>query len=406
MIMMNFPTLDDADVNGKTVLLRVDINSPIDPSTGEIMDDKRMRECAPTIRELSRRGAKVVIIAHQGRPGDEDFTTLEKHARRLREVAGLDIKYVDDVFGSTALSAIRALKPGEVLLLENVRFCAEETLKGSPEEMAKTLLVRRLSSVADIFVNDAFGAAHRDQPSLVGFGAVLPTYAGRLMERELKGLGRALNPERPCIYVLGGGKAKDSMAMIENILGRGIADRILTGGLLSHAFLVAKGISIGDVNMKILADKGFDREVERARKLLSQHGDRIVTPVDLVINRDGTPAEIGVEELPTQYQIQDVGSRTVRQYSEMIMGAKTVVANGPLGVFEKKGYERGTRGVLEAMAKSRAFTVIGGGHMVAAAEEFGLADKMGHVSTGGGACISFLSGEKLPVVEMLTKVRP
>jgi phosphoglycerate kinase len=404
--MMNFPTLDDADVNGKTVLLRVDINSPIDPSTGEIMDDKRMRECAPTIRELSCRGAKVVILAHQGRPGDEDFTTLEKHARRLKEIAGLDIKYVDDVFGSTALSAIRALKPGEVLLLENVRFCAEETLKGSPEEMAKTLLVRRLSSVADIFVNDAFGAAHRDQPSLVGFGAVLPTYAGRLMERELKGLGRALNPERPCIYVLGGGKAKDSMAMIENILGRGIADRILTGGLLSHAFLVAKGISIGDVNMKILADKGFDREVERARKLLSQHGDRIVTPVDLVINRDGTPAEIGVEELPTQYPIQDVGSRTVRQYSEMIMGAKTVVANGPLGVFEKKGYERGTRGVLEAMAKSGAFTVIGGGHMVAAAEEFGLADKMGHVSTGGGACISFLSGEKLPVVEMLTKVRP
>ncbi|MEM2874684.1 MAG: phosphoglycerate kinase [Candidatus Hadarchaeales archaeon] len=402
---MRFPTLDDVDVKGKTVLLRVDINSPIDPSTGEILDDKRIRECAPTIRELASKGAKVVILAHQGRPGDEDFTTLEKHAKKMREATGLDVKYVEDVFGPSALSAIRSLKPGEVLLLENVRFCAEESLKGSPEEMAKTFLVKKLSSVADIFVNDAFGAAHRDQPSLVGFGAVLPTYAGRLMERELRGLGRALNPERPCVYVLGGGKAKDSMVMIENILGRGIADKVLTGGLLSQAFLAAKGVNIGENNMKVLADKGFDKEIDRAKKLLSQYGDRIVTPVDVVVNRDGTPSEISVDDLPTQHLVQDIGSRTVSRYSEIIAGARTVVANGPLGVFEKKGYERGTFGVLEAMARSGAFTVVGGGHMVAAAEASGLAERMGHVSTGGGACISFLSGEKLPVVEMLTKVR-
>lgn len=402
---MKFPTLDDVDVKGKTVLLRVDINSPLDPSTGEILDDKRIRECAPTIRELASKGAKVVILAHQGRPGDEDFTTLEKHAVKLREVTGLDVKYVEDVFGPSALSAIRELKPGDVLLLENVRFCAEESLKGSPEEMAKTFLVKKLSGVADIYVNDAFGAAHRDQPSLVGFGAVLPTYAGRLMERELRGLGRALEPERPCVYVLGGGKAKDSMVMIENILSRGIADRVLTGGLLSQAFLAARGIDIGGTNLKILAEKGFDKEVDRARRLLSQYGDRIVTPVDVVVDRDGVPSEIPVDELPTEYPVQDIGSRTVRRYSEIISGAKTVVANGPLGVFEKKGYERGTFGVLEAMAKSGAFTVIGGGHMVAAAEACGLAEKMSHVSTGGGACISFLSGEKLPVVEMLTKVR-
>jgi len=401
---MKFPTLDDVDVKGKTVILRVDINSPIDPATGEILDDKRMRECAPTIKELSSRGAKVVILAHQGRPGDEDFTTFEKHVKRLREITGLNIKYVEDVIGPSALSAIRSLNPGEVLLLENVRFCAEETLKGTPEEMAKTFLVKKLSSVADIFVNDAFGAAHRNQPSLVGFGAVLPTYAGRLMEKELKGLEKALDPERPCVYVLGGGKAKDSMVMIENILSKGIADTVLTGGLLSHAFLAAKGTDIGETNKKILTEKGFDKEVDRAKRLLAQYGEKIVTPVDLIVDKDGSPLELPVENLPTQYPIHDIGSATVRKYSEIILKARTVVANGPLGVFEKKGFEKGTFEVLSSMAKSNAFTVVGGGHMVAAAEAAGLANKMSHVSTGGGACISFLAGEKLPVVEMLVKV--
>jgi phosphoglycerate kinase len=271
--------------------------------------------------------------------------------------------------------------------------------------MSKTHLVRKLAEVADIYVNDAFGAAHRGQPSLVGFGALLPTYAGRLMERELKGLGQALKPERPCVYVLGGGKAKDSMAMIENILRKNIADIVLTGGLVGQVFLAAKGFDLGGVNMKVLADKGFEKEIERAKKLLSEHGARIRMPVDVVVGRDGKPEELPVEKLPTEYPILDIGSRTVEEYSRIIMGARTVVGNGPLGVFEKQGFQRGTFGVLEAMAGSKAFTILGGGHIVAAAEAAGVTSKIKHVSTGGGACISFLSGEGMPVVEMLTKVQ-
>jgi len=398
---MQIPTLDQVDVHGKTVLLRVDINSPLDPKTGEILDDTRMRECAPTIRELSDKGAKVVILAHQGRPGDEDFARLEKHAKKLQEVLGKPVKYVPDILGPSAKEKIKRLKEGEILLLENIRFLAEETLTGKPEEMAKTFLVKELSELVDIYVNDAFGAAHRAQPSLVGFGVTLPTYAGRLMEKEIRGLSKAREPERPCVYVLGGGKSKESMAMIENILSQGIADKILTGGLPAQLFLVAKGVNIGSRNLQILREKGFDKEMERAKKLLATYSDKIVLPSDLVVERNGMPYEIQVSELPVEDPIQDIGSRTVSQYKQIIETARTVVANGPLGVFEKSGFERGTFEVLRAMAESRAYTIVGGGHMVAAAEKAGVVSRMKHVSTGGGACISFLCGEAMPVIEML-----
>ncbi|MEM2674250.1 MAG: phosphoglycerate kinase, partial [Candidatus Hadarchaeales archaeon] len=287
------------------------------------------------------------------------------------------------------------------LLLENVRFLGEETLKGTPEEMSKTLLVKELSQLADLYVNDAFGAAHRNQPSLVGFGAVLPTYAGRLMEKEILGLERAREPERPCVYVLGGGKSKESMSMIENILSQGIADQILTGGLLANLFLLAKGMELGKKNLQVLEEKGFTKELERARKLLSAHPDKIVLPLDLAVEREGKRREIQVSELPTEDPIQDIGSRTIAEYSRIISAARTVVANGPLGVFEKVGFEVGTFAILKAMADSQAYTIVGGGHMVAAAEKAGVAGRLRHVSTGGGACISFLSGEPLPVIEML-----
>ncbi|MEM2282244.1 MAG: phosphoglycerate kinase [Candidatus Hadarchaeales archaeon] len=398
---MRIPTLDQVDVRGKTVLLRVDINSPLDPETGEILDDTRMRECAPTILELSEKGAKVVILAHQGRPGDEDFARLEKHAQKMQAVLGKPVKYVPEILGPSAKEEIKRLRDGEILLLENVRFLGEETLKGTPEEMSKTLLVKELSQLADLYVNDAFGAAHRNQPSLVGFGAVLPTYAGRLMEKEILGLERAREPERPCVYVLGGGKSKESMSMIENILSQGIADQILTGGLLANLFLLAKGMELGKKNLQVLEEKGFTKELERARKLLSAHPDKIVLPLDLAVEREGKRREIQVSELPTEDPIQDIGSRTIAEYSRIISAARTVVANGPLGVFEKVGFEVGTFAILKAMADSQAYTIVGGGHMVAAAEKAGVAGRLRHVSTGGGACISFLSGEPLPVIEML-----
>ncbi len=398
---MQIPTLDEVSVRGKTVLVRVDINSPLDPKTGEILDDTRLRECAPTLKELSDKGARVVVIAHQGRPGDEDFARLEKHSVKLSQILGKPVRYVPDIIGPSAKAEIKSLKEGEILLLENVRFMAEEMLKGSPEEMSKTFLVRELSGIVDVFVNDAFGAAHRAQPSLVGFGAVLPTYAGRLMEKEIRALSRAREPERPCVYVLGGGKSKESMSMIQDILGKGIADRILTGGLLANLFLWASGVNLGDKNTEILKNKGFDKEFDRAKQLLSDFGEKIVLPEDVVVDDGGKPVEIQVSSLPVELLIKDIGSRTVQRYKEEVIKARTVVANGPLGVFEQEGFEKGTFEVLRAMAESSAYTVIGGGHIVAAAEKAGVLDKLSHVSTGGGACISFLCGEKLPVVELL-----
>lgn len=398
---MEFPTLDGVDVKGKTVLVRVDINSPLDPNTGEILDDTRIRECATTLKELAHKGAKVVVMAHQGRPGDKDFTTLEKHAKKLSNAVGLKVIYLADVFGPMARNTIKLMHPGEILLLDNVRLCAEENLNRHVEEQAKTHFVRALAPLVQLYVNDAFGAAHRSQPSLVGFSALLPTYAGRLMERELKGLSRALSPEHPCVYVLGGVKVDDSLDIIENVLGKGIADSVLTGGFVGHTFLVASGRDLGEPNLELLKKKGLKKEIERAKRLLDAHGDKIKIPLDVVAEAQGQPKELSLEGLPTELKIYDIGTRTQKEYSKLIEGAKTVIANGPLGVFERAGFERGTFEVLHAMASSQAFTILGGGHMVAAAQAAGVAGQIKHVSTGGGACVSFLSGEPMPVVEML-----
>lgn len=402
---MEFPTLDEINVKGKTVLVRVDINSPIDPRTVEILDDTRIKECAPTLRELAHNGAKVVVLAHQGRPGEGDFTTLEKHAKKLSEAVGLEVTYIADIFGPTARDTIELMRPGEVLLLDNVRLCAEENLNRPAEEQAKTHFVRALAPLVQLYVNDAFGAAHRSQPSLVGFSALLPTYAGRLMERELKALSRALSPERPCVYVLGGVKVDDSLDIIENVLGKGIADSVLTGGLVGQTFLAASGRDLGGPNLELLKEKGLEKEIERAKRLLDVHGDKIKMPLDVVVEANGQPKELSLEELPTELKICDIGSKTLKEYSKLIARAKTVVANGPLGVFERAGFERGTFEVLHAMAGSQAFTILGGGHMVAAARAAGVSGQIKHVSTGGGACIGFLSGKPLPVVEVLTRAK-
>jgi phosphoglycerate kinase len=399
---MQFLGLDNADVKGKTALVRVDINSPIDSKTGEILDDTRIRECAPTIKELAMKGAKVVVLAHQGRAGDEDFTTLEKHAKKLSAALGLDVKYSPfSLLGPVAAGTVQLMRPSEVVMFENIRFLAEESLSGSPEELAKTHLVKRLASMAQVYVNDAFGAAHRSSPSLVGFAHVLPTYAGRLMERELNGLGKALTPERPCVYVLGGAKFDDSLRIIENVFTKGIADTVLPGGLVANALLVAAGADLGKLNIDFMNAKGYPKEAGLAKRLIEQYGDKISGPVDFVVNAGGQPKVISINELPTEFQILDIGPKTVEEYSKVIAGAKTVVANGPPGAFEKPGFEKGTFGVMKAMADSQAFTIIGGGHIVAAANAAGVASRMKHISTGGGASITFLTGGKMPAVEAL-----
>ena len=400
---MAFKTLDDYDFKGKTVLVRVDINSPLEPDTKEIMDDTRIRECAPTIKELAEKGAKVVVIAHQGRPGDDDFTPLEKHSVKLGDAVGRKVKQVEDICGEQALTGISELESGEVLLLGNVRGIPEENKNKPAEEQAKIEFVQKLSEVADYYVNDAFGAAHRSQPSLVGFGVTLPAVAGRLMERELKGLAHALKPERPCVYVLGGAKVTDSLDLIESVFTKDTADTILTTGLVGQLFLAAKIGDVGKPNMDLVLKKASEDQIDRAKQMAEKYGDKIKIPTDVVLDVDGEPKEIPVSELPSENRISDIGAKTIEEYAKLINESKTVIANGPAGVFENPKFAAGTEKLLKAMADSDSYSIVGGGHVVAATQEMGLADKVSHVSTGGGACLGFLSGDTLPVVEILEK---
>ncbi|KXB06915.1 phosphoglycerate kinase [candidate division MSBL1 archaeon SCGC-AAA382A20] len=402
---MNFKTLDDFDFDGKTSFVRVDINSPINPDTGEILDDNRIRKCSETLTELAENGGKTAVIAHQGRPGGDDFTTLEKHCQKMSEVLGKEVDYIDDLFGPAAREAIKNLENGDILLLENARFYSEEVLNRSPEKQAETHFVQKLSPLGDIFVNDAFAAAHRSQPSIVGFAVKLPATAGKLMETELRELGKARDPKHPCVHVLGGAKVDDSLSLIEHVLEKGLADKVLTGGLVGQTLLASKSIDLGEVNLEFIKKEGFKDEIKYGEDLLSKYEEHILFPSDVRIEVSEKEAKvISIEDLPTEKYIYDIGDETIEKYSEVIGKAKTVVANGPLGVFEKPAFAVGTNELLKTISKANAFTVIGGGHLVAAARDLDIADKINHVSTGGGACLNFLSGEKLPAVEMLREV--
>jgi len=398
-----FLTLDDFDVKDKVVLVRVDFNSPVDPQTKKIIDDTRIRAHGETtIKELSERGAKVVVLAHQGRPGDPDFISLEQHAQILGRILGKPVKFVDDVYGERAKNAIRGLKSGEILVLDNVRNFPREAKDAPPEEHAKSDLVANLAPLADLFVNDAFAAAHRSHASIVGFTVLLPSAAGRIMEKELKALSRVMeSPEKPCIYILGGAKADDSLRISKYVLDNNIADHVLTAGITGHLFLVARGYDLGKPNMELLEKNKLLDLVPGIKELMDKYPGRIEAPVDLAIEVEGKRKEISVEELPTNYPIYDIGERTIKRYTELIMKAKSIVFSGPPGVFEREEFRKGTKALFEAIASSKAFSLIGGGHSIAAVQSLGLADKMGYISTAGGALIEFLMGRKLPGVVAL-----
>jgi len=403
--MANFLTIDDFDFKNKVALVRVDFNSPIDPQTKKVLDDTRIRAHAQTtIKELCEKSAKIVILAHQGRPGDPDFTPLKQHAEILGKILRKPVKYVEDLFGQKAQKAIKELKSGEVLVLENVRTFPDEQNKGTPEEHAKSEFVQRLAPLADVFVNDAFAAAHRAHISIVGFTAVLPSVAGRIMERELKALGKVLEaPEKPCVYILGGAKADDSLEISRYVLKNNIADRILTGGVVGHLFMVAKGLDLGRPNMELLEKRELMGLVPGIQELMKAYPGKIETPTDVAIEVKGKRKEITVEELPTNYPVYDIGTKTVKKYSDIIRNAKSIVISGPVGVFENEEFALGTREIFKAIAASKAFSLVGGGHTVAAVEKLELADKMSYVSTAGGALIEFLMGKRLAGVVALEK---
>jgi phosphoglycerate kinase len=401
--MAKYLTLDDVKVKDKVVLVRVDFNSEIEPTTKKVTSDVRIRAHAEsTIKELAEKGAKTVILAHQGRKGDPDYTPLKQHAEILGKILKCPVQYVDDVFGDKAKKAITGLKGGEILVLENVRSWDGETKSGAPEQQAKTELVQNLAPLADLFVNDAFAAAHRGHVSMVGFTAVLPSAAGRIMERELKSLSRALEkPEKPCVYVMGGAKADDSLEISKFVLGNGIADYVLVGGVTSQLFLAAKGVNLGEGNMAFLGKKELTGLIPGIKTLIQQYPERILMPDDVALEVDGKRKEIPVAKLPTKYSIFDLGTKTVKKYIDIISKAKSIVLSGPMGVYENKQFNYGTRKVFEAIAASKAFSLAGGGNTIAAINEYGLSAKVGYISTAGGALIEFLMGKKLPGVVAL-----
>ncbi|BBD72607.1 phosphoglycerate kinase [Sulfodiicoccus acidiphilus] len=398
---LSIPTLDDLSFLNKKILVRLDINSPIEPKSGKLLDDSRIKAHIPTLRELIEKGNALVLLSHQGRPGDSDFVGLEEHSKVLSRYLGQEVEFVEDVMGPYALNRIRELRSGEVIMLDNVRLVSEELIEAPPDQHARSFLVNRLSKVVNSFVNDAFATAHRSQPSLVGFPVVIPSSAGRLMEREVSALAKIFNSETsPKVFVLGGGKVQDSIRIIENLSKRRLADRILTGGLLAEVFMIAKGMNLGKENLQILERHGILSLVPRAKKVLLA-GAPVEVPVDFRVESQGNV----IEESSTRISgiIKDVGPTTEEIYSSFIRDAGLTVLRGPMGVIEDERFRRGSSSLLRAALESKGYVIVGGGHMISVIGEAQLDPAKVHVSTGGGALLLFLAGESLPALEALSR---
>jgi phosphoglycerate kinase len=390
---MNKKSVRDVEVTGKRVFVRVDFNVPM--QDGVITDDTRIRETLPTIKFLIENGAKVILASHLGRPKGQvvESMRLTKAAERLAELLGKPVAKADEAIGESAKAKVAELNNGDVLVLENVRFYPGEE-KNDPE------LAKQFAELADLFVNDAFGAAHRAHASTEGIAHHLPAVSGLLMEKELNVLGKALStPDRPFTAIIGGSKVKDKIDVIDNLLN--IADNVLIGGGLAYTFFKAQGYEIGQSlldDTKLDASLGF---IEKAKKL----GKNFVLPVDVVIADDfsanANHKEVDIDSIPADWEGVDIGPKTRAMYADIIKNSKLVVWNGPMGVFEIDIFANGTKEVAEACAITEGYTIIGGGDSAAAAEKFNLASQMDHISTGGGASLEFMEGKALPGVVAL-----
>lgn len=399
---MGFHTLDDFSLRGKRVLLRIDVNSPVDEKTLRLEDGSKVRASVGTVRELLDRGARVAILAHQGRPGDYDFIPLNEHAQYLGQFLGRKIRYVDDLVGAHAIKAIESLSDGECILLKNVRTYPEEQAKKTPEEHAQSALVKSLSSKFDVFVNDAFGSSHRSHASLVGFTAVMPSAAGRLMEREVRTLTNVIqSPKRPSTYIFGGTKFADALPVMEKLAERETVDNILIAGLAGFTLLWVLGNRIGSKTEE-LAKKDITQEIrDGAKRLIEKYGSKIHLPIDAAVDVNGHRREYKLHEMPGDAAVKDIGSDTIDKFRRIILGSKTVFLSGPPGVFEKAEFCKGTCDLFDAIIESEAFSVIGGGHSSAAANKLGVLEKISYVSTGGGALERLMMGKPMPVLEAL-----
>ncbi|MTI61384.1 MAG: phosphoglycerate kinase [Firmicutes bacterium] len=390
-------TLKDVNFKGKKTLVRVDFNVPLED--GKITDDTRIEAALPTIKYLSEEGARVILMSHLGRPKGKavDSLRLDPVARRLADILGQEVSKVDDCVGDEVKKAVETLQDGDVLLLENTRFHAEE--KANDPEFAK-----ELASIADIFVSDAFGAAHRAHASTVGVTEYIPSVAGFLMQRELNALGDVMqNPESPFVAIMGGAKVSDKIGVIRNLMKK--VDYLLVGGGIANTFLRASGYETG----KSLVEED---KLDLAKDLLKEAEEKsveIVLPIDVVVadkfDKNADSKVVAVDEIPADWQSLDSGGpETIAKYTEIIKNSRTIIWNGPLGVFEFDKFAKGTNAIAQALADSNAKTIIGGGDSAAAIKKAGLEDKMTHISTGGGASLMFFEGKSLPGVEALDDV--
>lgn len=388
---MAMRTLDGVDISGKRVVVRVDFNVPI--ADGKIQDDTRIRAALPTLRRLLDGGASLILVSHLGRPkgkANPGFS-LQPVAKRLSELLGRPVQLAEDVVGRDAEKKAAGLAPGDILLLENVRF-------ESGEEKNDDILARELAAFGDLYVNDAFGAAHRAHASTEGIAQFLPAYAGNLMMAEVAALSALTEePVRPFVAILGGAKVSDKISVIENLLSR--VDAVLLGGGMANTFLLAEGKAVGDS----LVEADF---VETANEIIDsarEHEVSLVLPVDVIAapGIDGQRATVDADGIPDGWAAFDIGPRTEKAFAAVIADAKTIFWNGPMGVFENPAFAHGTFAIAKAVADSGAFTVIGGGDSVSAIEQSGLASKISHISTGGGASLEFIEGRELPGIAAL-----
>jgi phosphoglycerate kinase len=387
-------TVADIDVQGERILLRVDFNVPLDPDDGHVLDDSRIRAVLPTIEYLRERGARLILCSHLGRPkGVDDSLRLAPVARRLGELLGSPVKTTDDCVGSQVKETAQALGPGDVLLLENLRFHPEEEAN-DPD------FARALASLADVYVNDAFGSAHRAHASTAGVAAYLPAVAGFLMEKELTFLGKALaSPDRPFAAVIGGAKISTKMGVLENLLAK--VDRLLIGGGMACTFLKAEGLEVG----QSLVEEAYLETARQIRERASQRGVMLLLSSDVIVGdrfeADARRQQVSVKAIPAGWQIMDIGEKTAEAFVQALRDCKTVLWNGPMGVIEFEAFSQGSYRLAEAIAGLNATTIVGGGETVAVVERLGLEGKFSHVSTGGGAALEFLEGRELPGVAAL-----
>lgn len=406
-------SMREFNYKGKTVLLRLDINSPIDPETKKIVSENRIKKSIPTLNYLIEQGAKIAIIAHQGDTLDyHNLISMKEHAEKLTEKLGREVKYIDDVCGPAAQEAVKSLKPGELILLGNLRYLSEEistfedAVKLQPKGMLNTYLVRSLAPIVDCYINDAFAAAHRNAPSMVAFQEILPSAAGDLMFNEISALTKVMEtPEKPLVFVLGGLKISDAFGMMKQVLENGSADKILCSGITGHIMLMAKGYDLGEANERFIKDRKLDVFIKSAKDYLEKHGEKIIYPVDLAYEENDERKEISIEAMPINKLFMDIGHKTIEIFEEELSKAGTIFVNGPAGVYENKTFEDGTKAIWNAIAEAKGYSVIGGGDTVSAAQRFIDTSKINYVCTAGGAMVRFLSGVKLPLIEAMKNVK-